>query len=339
MSNKIILSICIPTYNRAKFLPDTLDSIINQIDESNKDMVEICISDNDSQDNTAEIITAYQQKSPIPIIYHKNEKNMWADFNYIQAIKIAHGEYCRWLGSDDIIEKWGIDIILETIQNFSKNSPKIGWLIVNHYAYTFSFKNRIRQIPEVAYWKYKKALLIKDTNTFLDFFDYLWYLSGMVVNKNDFIKIINDEWKNIENWFNAYVHIYILTKIFLLGNPFMWVPQKIVWRRSGNDSFLDPNPQWVVKRMYIDIHWYKAIASHLFSKKETNKILTKISTVHVRAAVLWIKFSSLDYKFKIKTYISILKEYYHLPMFWIKTLPFILCPSFILRVIQKIWRK
>ncbi|MDR3048957.1 MAG: glycosyltransferase, partial [Elusimicrobiota bacterium] len=45
-------SICIPTWNKAKYLKTTLDSIICQIDDDIKDKIEICISDDASQDNT-----------------------------------------------------------------------------------------------------------------------------------------------------------------------------------------------------------------------------------------------------------------------------------------------
>ncbi|MDR3048967.1 MAG: glycosyltransferase, partial [Elusimicrobiota bacterium] len=45
-------SICIPAWNKAKYLKTTLDSIICQIDDDIKDKIEICISDDASQDNT-----------------------------------------------------------------------------------------------------------------------------------------------------------------------------------------------------------------------------------------------------------------------------------------------
>ncbi|MDR3150214.1 MAG: glycosyltransferase [Candidatus Peribacteria bacterium] len=69
------LSICIPTYNREKFLPDALNSILKQINDNNKDKIEICISDNASEDNTKELINGFQKKSIIPIIYHRNDIN------------------------------------------------------------------------------------------------------------------------------------------------------------------------------------------------------------------------------------------------------------------------
>ena len=56
------LSICIPTYNRAEYLKEALDSIIKQINDTNRDKVEICISDNASEDNTKELIENYRKK-------------------------------------------------------------------------------------------------------------------------------------------------------------------------------------------------------------------------------------------------------------------------------------
>ncbi len=50
----IKLSICIPTYNRGKFLPDLFESILSEIDEENRSVIEVVVSDNASGDNTEE---------------------------------------------------------------------------------------------------------------------------------------------------------------------------------------------------------------------------------------------------------------------------------------------
>jgi hypothetical protein len=204
---------------------------------------------------------------------------------------------------------------------------------------TFDLKNITRKIPDVAYWKYKNIVKINNNDTFTDFFDYLWYISWQIVNRKYFIEVTSDEWEEIKRWFNAYVHIYIISKIFLKYNNFLYISEEIVWWRAWNDSFVEKNPNGIIKRMYIDINWYRDLANNLFEKKYTNKILTKISTVHIRAAVLWIKFSNLNFKTKWHTYMQIIKEYWYLPIFWIKTVPFIIIPEFILRIIQKTWRK
>ncbi|MHC4739100.1 MAG: glycosyltransferase family 2 protein [Planctomycetota bacterium] len=49
------ISFCIPTYNFAKFLPATLDSIIEQADEN----IEIVIVDGGATDETDEVIHSH----------------------------------------------------------------------------------------------------------------------------------------------------------------------------------------------------------------------------------------------------------------------------------------
>ena len=55
-----LLSICIPTYNRASYLEGAIQNIIT--DNAFGDEVEIIISDNASTDNTEEIAKKYTQK-------------------------------------------------------------------------------------------------------------------------------------------------------------------------------------------------------------------------------------------------------------------------------------
>ena len=72
-SNKILLSICIPTYNREKCLQQCLDSIVNQ--KAFNANIEIVISDNASSDNTDELVKKYQEKYT-NISYKKNKENL-----------------------------------------------------------------------------------------------------------------------------------------------------------------------------------------------------------------------------------------------------------------------
>lgn len=51
MSEKPLLSICIPTYNRAEYLAKSLDTLVC-LPEFNSSEVEVVISDNASTDNT-----------------------------------------------------------------------------------------------------------------------------------------------------------------------------------------------------------------------------------------------------------------------------------------------
>ncbi len=68
-----MISICIPTYNRASRLEISLNNTIDVIRKYHD--VNICVSDNDSDDNTYEIISKFRQYFP-NLLYKKNECNL-----------------------------------------------------------------------------------------------------------------------------------------------------------------------------------------------------------------------------------------------------------------------
>ncbi len=101
--NRPLLSICIPTYNRASyFLPECLNSIVSQLtDEEICRQVEIIISDNASNDNTEEVVKEYQKKFN-NIKYFKLESTITSALNWDNAIKNSRGKYINTIGDDDI---------------------------------------------------------------------------------------------------------------------------------------------------------------------------------------------------------------------------------------------
>lgn len=108
-----LLSICIPTYNRAKYLKICLNSIINDI-KGLEDEVEIVVSDNCSTDNTEEI--AREIFSNIEFCYFKNSTNIGGNRNIIRAAEIASGEFCWIIGDDDFILPGSIHRLIKLIK-------------------------------------------------------------------------------------------------------------------------------------------------------------------------------------------------------------------------------
>ena len=94
------LSICIPTYNRSKYLENCLNSIF--ISKKKSELpIEICISDNNSEENIAPIIKKYKKK--INIVYKKNKSNIGIAKNIIKSVSFAKGEFIWLLGNDDLV--------------------------------------------------------------------------------------------------------------------------------------------------------------------------------------------------------------------------------------------
>lgn len=113
------LSFCIPTYNRCQYLKKNIDIIIQQIHElSVENEVEILINDNASPDKTEELCLEYIKNNPdIHIEFHKNEKNEGPDWNFIKAMRLAHGKYSVLFGDDDYLIDGALRFFLAITSN------------------------------------------------------------------------------------------------------------------------------------------------------------------------------------------------------------------------------
>jgi len=90
------ISIAIPTFNRANYLRQAIDSILAQTFTD----FELIISDNGSTDGTEEICREYAAKDS-RIRYFREEKNRGAAWNHSRVVELARGEYFKWQCDDD----------------------------------------------------------------------------------------------------------------------------------------------------------------------------------------------------------------------------------------------
>ncbi len=129
MATEKLLSICIPTYNRATHLEKILDNLMGEI-RNVRDEVEICVSDNASTDPTEDVLKRASEK--IPLRYQKNEKNLGYDLNAINVTMMARGKFIWYTGDDDIFLEGSVERLVEDIkQNDGKN---IGVIFINALA-------------------------------------------------------------------------------------------------------------------------------------------------------------------------------------------------------------
>jgi glycosyltransferase involved in cell wall biosynthesis len=112
-SQKPKVSICIPTYNRKKYLKETLNSILAQ---TYKDY-EIVIVDDGSTDGTEDMI----KKLPIPVTYHW-QPNAGEPAARNKLLELAKGEFITFIDSDDLLFAYTIEQLLETLY---KHGPDV----------------------------------------------------------------------------------------------------------------------------------------------------------------------------------------------------------------------
>ena len=98
-----MLSVVIPTFNNANFLPIAIASAI-----SLKDLGEIIIIDDCSTDHTESVVKTFQNQSK-KIKYYKNTRNLGVGFSFIKAIDLLKFPYVLMCNSDDFFIPENID--------------------------------------------------------------------------------------------------------------------------------------------------------------------------------------------------------------------------------------
>ena len=91
------VSIGLPVYNGAKYLEDTIKSLLNQTFND----FELIISDNASTDRTQAICTSFASRDS-RVRYYQSAENRGAAWNYNNTFKLAKGEFFKWASHDDL---------------------------------------------------------------------------------------------------------------------------------------------------------------------------------------------------------------------------------------------
>jgi glycosyltransferase involved in cell wall biosynthesis len=106
------VAICIASYNRAEFLPELLESILNQTFED----YHIYIGYDGSTDNSLEVIQAWQGQLPITILDYEETARIGLNKNRVVKRALKDGpKLIQMLDSDDIIEPTFLERSVETI--------------------------------------------------------------------------------------------------------------------------------------------------------------------------------------------------------------------------------
>jgi glycosyltransferase involved in cell wall biosynthesis len=114
IDNNIVLTIAIPTFNRANFLDAILKELMRQIDVYNiSGQIEILVSNNNSTDSTEEIIAKHHNR----IQYSCHSSNIGADRNFLSLFEKARGKYIWLPGDDDLVRNDLLPFILKSIES------------------------------------------------------------------------------------------------------------------------------------------------------------------------------------------------------------------------------
>lgn len=112
-----LVSVCIPTYNRASLLEQAIQSVLAQTLEN----FELLVSDNASTDDTEAVVKSFDDPR---IRYVRNETNLGHWANYSRCLQLARGAYLTMLSDDDIMMPENIAAKADVLSKY----PRVGFV-------------------------------------------------------------------------------------------------------------------------------------------------------------------------------------------------------------------
>lgn len=135
MEDMIKVSVAIPVYNSAKFLPQCLDSILNQ---TYRNIELLCINDG-STDHSLEILNNYAARDNRVKVFTKANEGKGAASARNVGLENATGEYIQFLDSDDFFEP-------DMIEHLIKKAEETDADVIIYRANRFD--NRLQRITQ-----------------------------------------------------------------------------------------------------------------------------------------------------------------------------------------------
>jgi len=247
-----ILSICIPSYNRADMLSAAIESILNQAAEG----VEIVVSDNASTDNTDSVMRDLARRHP-HIRYVRSDVNVGADRNFLKVVELAAGRYTWLMGSDDMVAPGGVAEVLRAIESH----PELPGFSVNRQMYDVSMSRPQTDLDIFPPQAQRVRVHSSAQSAIHELGIYLSFISGQVFNREAWLRYTNEA--GIDKYFNGLVHLYPLYALIRDADTWGAIVAPIVHCRGDNDSFLIAGH---FKRFEIDVIGFSRAAADVFGR-------------------------------------------------------------------------
>jgi len=297
-----LLTIAIPTFNRATLLDRCLNSILSQITDDIKNDIELIVSDNNSDDNTFGIVNKYLEKDA-SILYSKNSENVGADRNIAACFLKATGKYVWVISDDDLIRPGYFKFIFDLLRG-----NNFGVVYMQSLWYTGQFDKATRIPTTIDCTRYNNPLRFVERVNY-----WTTFISGNIVNK----PLLND--------LNAISQFYDTSLVQL-----SWILPVVFSARENlvvNDQVLACQEENTGGYKFYRVFGknFNTVMDTLISKMLIDKRVKNIINIHLLSS-----FFPMFMRRPLKTFETerplkiLIPIFWNYPMFWIKVFPVLL---------------
>ena len=105
----VAVSVVVMSYNNARFIGETIESVLSQQDVA----LELIIVDDCSSDDSLEVVRRYQSDPRLAL--EVNTENLGQTGNFNKCVRCGTGRYVVVLGSDDILYPGHLSALVEAL--------------------------------------------------------------------------------------------------------------------------------------------------------------------------------------------------------------------------------
>ncbi|WP_436686499.1 glycosyltransferase [Lactiplantibacillus plantarum] len=271
------ISVAIATYNGAKYIEQQLESISKQSVSVN----EIVIVDDNSSDNTVEIITNCKDKYNLPIRLYKNNSNLGYKKNFRKAISLVSGDFIFLSDQDDIWKREKVELMIHLFRERNYKLIATGFEFINKDSRPIVNLSKFKKTPLVGYqnWDGKVSNISLDRLIWGNFCPGSTYCFTRDIRK-DYLKI-----KNLE-----ISHDFQLFLIAANKNGAAFINKPLISYRIHEDNAVGASINRGIRKKNI----YPRLAVLLNQINEN----TKIKNIYIYIILLFLRIPYLAAVFK-----------------------------------------
>ena len=211
------ITVCIPAYNRVAVLPALLESILTQ----NFSDFELVINEDNSPERPKirAVVAHYSALFPNKIKYFENETNFGYDANLRSLIERSAGDYCLFMGNDDLMCPDALNVVMSAIDKH----PKVGVFLRSFAAFDGDSSNIVQT------FKYfdKEIFFPAGADTISTFYKRSVVIPGVTLHRESALSFATNEFDG-----TLLYQIYLVANILVEWNG-VFSPNIVTLYRNG----------------------------------------------------------------------------------------------------------
>lgn len=217
----ILLTIAIPTFNRAEWLKLCLSQLTPQLNDIHGE-VEVSIYDNASPDHTETIARSFLGEG-LPISYFRNTENIGSDRNIAQCFNKARGKYVLILGDDDLLIDGTLAWLISKLQQ-----REYGVICLRPYGFDSDFR---KEYPGLVGYNHEYA---NGSDFLVAIGQLVSLISSCVINKSILPNVDAREFCG-----GNLVQVHLVIRAALLGSHHLYTRNYYVACKRNNSGGYD----------------------------------------------------------------------------------------------------